>query len=33
MKNILVAIAKPENEIKLIDQAIKLARLSNGKIW
>lgn len=33
MKNILVAIAKPENAVKLIDQAIKLAKLSNAKIW
>lgn len=33
MKNILVAIAKPENAVKLIHQAVKLAKLSNGKIW
>ncbi|CAN5249392.1 hypothetical protein BH23BAC2_BH23BAC2_14060 [soil metagenome] len=33
MKNILVAIARPENAVKLIDQAVKLAKLSNGKIW
>ena len=33
MKNILVAIARPENAVKLIEQAVKLAKLSNGKIW
>ncbi len=33
MKNILVAIAKPENAVKLLDQAVKLAKLSEGKIW
>ncbi len=33
MKNILVAIARPENAVKLIEQAVKLAKLSDGKIW
>lgn len=33
MKNILVAIARPENASKLIEQAVKLAKLTNGRIW
>ncbi len=33
MRNILVAIARPENAAKLIDQAVKIAKLSDGKIW
>lgn len=33
MKNILVAIGKPEHADPLLAQAVKLAKLSNGKIW
>lgn len=33
MKNILVAIGNPEHADQLIDQAVKLAKLTDGKIW
>lgn len=33
MKNILVAIGNPEYADQLIAQAVKLAKLSDGKIW
>ena len=33
MKNILVAIGRTQNADQLIAQAVKLAKLTNGKIW
>lgn len=33
MKNILVAIDQRKNAEQLIDQAVKLAKLANAKIW
>lgn len=33
MKNILVALGNPEHADQLIAQAVKLAKLTDGKIW
>lgn len=33
MKNILVAIDRPKNAEQLISEAVKVAKLTNGKIW
>lgn len=33
MKNILVALGNPEHADQLINQAVKLAKLTDGKIW
>ncbi len=33
MENILVAIDRPEHANQLIDQAVRLAKLTHGKIW